>query len=663
MRDFVGGLRQMRRNQLLSLVVILLLSIAIGANTLIFGLVDSLLLASLPVSNPGNLFLLERHSKQQVRPGVEFSYAQVRACQLRTDLFLDVLAEQTSARPNSFPVDDGGEVHLITTQIVSPNYFSALGITATLGRVLVESDANILSPRVPAVISYQFWRSHFGGDPKILGKTLRLRRVPVVIVGVLPSNFHSLDIERAPDVRLPISAAIPLFGTPVDDPRNFRATPGFRLLARLRPNITAGAAAKSMLPQMQSIEESEIRLRNSYRSRPWPNEVLNESIEYALSYNLAWRPASSGLSQLRDQFSRTLELLMAAGGALFLIICSNITGLLLTKAEGRQKELAIRTAMGAGRFRITRQLMTENLGMTLPGAFLGAVFAYAGSPLIMTLLPAARGLDRQLGARALSAQWDARTVTFILTLALLASVVSGVLPFRLRADTDLSLELKGTSKCSSRGLRGAVPIGLQVALSTLLTVGGSLMLRSYLNLEHLNPGFDRSHIISFTLDLKRGEDSGPRATLLGEAERQIGDLAGVRSVSYAGYGLMRGVGFKSTVAPRGVILPKSTFLNVSLNSVSPTFFETLAIPLVAGRTLALTDHSTEPAPVVVNQALAALLFPDQDPIGKQVVSGTDGTKPPSNVIIGVVGNTKYRSMREGSPPIMYGLLSGSSPDA
>lgn len=657
MCDLRYSLRQISRNRLFSLIVILLLAIGIGANTLIFSLVDALLLTRLPVRHPNNLFLLEKFATQWVRPGLEFSYGQFQACQQRSDLFLDVLAEQTFGANNRFTVTENGEVRIITTQIVSPNYFSSLGVTAIIGRVLTAWDANTVSRDVPTVISYQFWQSQFGGDAGVIGKTIRLKHFPFLIVGVLPNEFHSLDIDRAPDLRVPISAANVLFGRPVDDARNFQVVPAFRILARLRPNIMPTVAASALLAQTQSIEESEIRQRNRYRSHPWPQEVLYEDIQNALAYHLVLQPASTGISQLREQFSRALEVLMASVGLLFLIVCANVTGLLLTKWEQRQKELSVRMAMGANRWRLGRQLITENLTLVIPGALLGVVFTYCCSPLVVTLLPNARGLDQHLGSRLISIHFDTRVLLFVVFLVCASVFLSGANPARVRATTDLATHLKGATRGDLRLVWNAMPVGVQVAFSTLLMIEGVLMLRSYWTLQHLNPGFDRAHIVSFTMDLKdAGETNTQKITFLRDAKTQVSELTGIQSVAYASSGLMRGAAFKSTVAPRGIILPASTFLNVSFNGVTPSFFETLGIPLLAGRNLTLNDQAADPRPIVVNKAFASLLFPGQDPVGKYIVAGSDGTKPPSDVIVGVVGTAKYRSMREQNPPIIYVLL-------
>jgi predicted permease len=654
-KDLTYALRQFCRARLLSAVVILLLGIGIGANVLIFSFINALLLKPLPVRDPQSLFLLEKMHEKQVRPDTSFSYRQFEALRKRTDLFSGIAAEQEWAETNAVPLGEAGGVRLVMTQLVSPNYFSELGVSAFFGRTLTEADATATS-NTPVVLSYQFWQSQFGGNPNVLGRTIRLKKFPFLIVGVLPRDFHSLDIERAPDVRMPISAATVLLGHSIEQIDAERWGTGLQMLARLRPGITAARTAAAVTAQMQNIEEWE--MRELFRSRPdLPQNNLEANLEYIREYHLAWQPVGLGISQLRNQFSNALELLMSGVALLLFIVCANITGLLLAKSEDRRKELAIRVSIGASRWRLMRQLITENLLLAVPGGLVGITFSYAFSPLLVELLPPARSLDQYASPRILNITPDARVLLFSLAATIFSVLIFSILPAWRGANVDLNSELKGTGRISSPFGSGLGPVALQIALSVLMISAGGLMLRTYWNLEHLNPGFDRAHIVSFTLDLKdAGYSDKQSGTFLDELDRRTASLHGVRSTAYTNRGLMRGAGLKMTVAPQGVILPRSTFLNTSGNSVSLKYFETLGTPLLAGRNLAPGDETTKPTRIVVNRAFADLLSPHQNPIGKFIVNGTDGTKPPTSLIVGLVGTAKYRSMREVDPPTLYWLL-------
>ncbi len=234
-------------------------------------------------------------------------------------------------------------------------------------------------------------------------------------------------------------------------------------------------------------------------------------IERAHEYRLDWQPVGRGISQLRDQFSRALQLLMSAVVLLLLAVCANVTGLLLSKSEERRREMAVRFSMGASRGRILRQLLSENLLLGLPGALLGLAFTYAVSPLMARLLPAARGVDQYASPRILIVTPDGRVLLFAAALCVVTVFFFGMVPGLRATKLDLNAELKGSGRTSTRGMPGAGPIALQVALSVLLVATATLMLRTYWDLEHLNPGFDRAHIAGFTLDPRDAGYSEPQA--------------------------------------------------------------------------------------------------------------------------------------------------------
>ena len=352
---------------------------------------------------------------------------------------------------------------------------------------------------------------------------------------------------------------------------------------------------------------------------------------------------------------------MSGVALLLLAVCANITGLLLAKSEDRRKELAVRVSIGASRWRLMRQLITENFLLALPGGVLGIAFSYACSPLLVQLLPPARSVDQYASPRILSITPDVRVLLFSFAATIFTVLIFSIVPAWRGAHVDLNSELKGTARMSSFFGSGLGPVALQIALSVLLIWAGGLMLRTYWNLEHLNPGFDRAHIVSFTLDLKdAGYSDKQSGTFLDELERRTATLPGVRSTAFTDRGLMRGAGLKMTVTPQGVVLPRSTFLNTSGSMVGLKYFETLGTPLLAGRTLAPGDETAKPTRILVNRALANLLFPHQNPVGKFIVNGTDGTKRPTSVIVGLVGTAKYRSMREVDPPTLYWLLHNNS---
>ncbi len=349
------AIRQLRRNRLFSAIVIALLAIGIGANTLVFSLVNELLLKPLPVRDPGNLYLVQRIFPEYARPSGFFQFQILSDVIQKSSRFSAAVAEQEWTEDLIVPMSTGDVIRPVMAQMVSPNYFTELGVQAAAGRVLNQADA-AASASVPVVLSYQFWQSQFGGTAGVIGRPIRLKGAPFVVVGVLPRRFHSSDIDRAPDVRLPISAAPALVGHGIADPRASHLS--FRILARLAPGVSPSEAAESILAQVNSQEDQIRRASNAYRQ----NRLSAADLDRAAipSYRLRLDPVGRGLSQLRDQFSQALRLLLGGVVLLLLAVCANVAGLLVAKGGRRRREIAIRVSVGAGRTQLTRQLLTEN---------------------------------------------------------------------------------------------------------------------------------------------------------------------------------------------------------------------------------------------------------------------------------------------------------------
>ncbi len=342
--DISYGFRQFRRNKLMTAVVTVFLMIGIGASTLIFSIVDALLLKPLPVRNPGNLYLIAKKEAGDMDADPRNSYRQFEQLSKRTDLFSGVLAEQKWDPANLLPFGDGRGVRLVMPQIVSPNYFQELGIQAVVGRVLTKADASA-SSRIPVVLSYQFWQSAFDCNPDILGRTIRLGKYPFLVVGVLPREFHSMDIERAPEVRLPISAAPVLTGQAADSPADNWLF-AFHILVRLAPGVSPWHAAAAALPSMLHEDERYFSEWNRLQTQPRNAVQLHNSV---LNYWITLERMTYGTSRLRGQFSQALHLLTSAVLLLLALVCANISGLLLAKGQERRKDLAVRLSLGASR--------------------------------------------------------------------------------------------------------------------------------------------------------------------------------------------------------------------------------------------------------------------------------------------------------------------------
>jgi predicted permease len=654
--DLESGLRQFQRKPLFSTLVTLLLAVGIGSNVLIFGFIDTLLLKPLPVRDPENLWVLQSIRERQVMPNLSFSYGQFEELSKRSDIFSGITAEQELGAASAYPFGQGNRLGLVMTQILAPNYFKEMGVAALRGRVLEESDAKP-SSNIPAVISYQFWQARYGGRGDILGRTIQIKNYTFTIVGVLPRDFHSVDIERAPDVRLPISAAPFLWGRTVDDPRGAEYREAFRVLARIRPGVNPAMIDQMAGTRLSKVLEGEFLLRNASLAKPEGPEALEAYLQWARECRLALEPIGRGISRLRAQFSQALKLLMSGVVVLLISVCANVAGLLLARGEERRKELAVRLSIGAGRWRLLRLLMTENLCLAMPGAGLGVILAYLSAPWVLRVLPPVRSLDQYASPQILTVTPDLRALIFAWLTLLVSICFFGLFPAWRASKLDLNAELRGTSEATPHSMAALLPVTVQVALSVLLLAAGGLMLRSYRNLQNLNPGFDRTHVFSFTLGVKDAAlTAGQRREYRAELERQISEIPGVRSLAFSTDGLMRGAGTKTTITPQGVSQSRSVFLNSSFMAVTPKYFETLGIRLLAGKNFAWHDAGATPERILINQALANLLYPRANPIGKWLVQGNDGSKPPSYLVVGLVGTAKFRRMQEPAPPTFYALM-------
>ncbi|MGH9581941.1 MAG: FtsX-like permease family protein, partial [Bryobacteraceae bacterium] len=387
---------------------------------------------------------------------------------------------------------------------------------------------------------------------------------------------------------------------------------------------------------------------------------LDAALRYATEYHIKLQSATRGVSRMRQQFSAALYVLMGAVGLLLLAVCASVSGMLLAKAEQRKREIAIRVAVGARPAQLLRQTFAESLLWTIPSALLALFFFYVMSPVLIGMLPEVRGFTPTYATpQAIDVSLDYRVILFVVAVCLLTIFLSGLGAAWRSAKVNVVEDLKQHQQSKSGAFSGITMVGIQVSISVVLVAGAVLMLKTFWTLQHLNPGFDRAHIVEFDLNPETAGYSTARAkTFVRELRQEIALLPGVRSVAGAWAGVMHGIGLGTTVVPEGEVLPKKTFLNTSANNVTTGYFRTLGIPLLAGRTLEETDRDRKPQPLVVNEAFAKKFFPHQNPIGKAIVYGTDGNKAPNGIIVGVVGTAKYRSLRENNPPIAYSLSFG-----
>jgi predicted permease len=632
---FRFGVRQLARNPGYSLVVAALLALSIGASTAVFSIVDAVLLRDLPVAHPRQLVrMVQRLPRLGTRSNFPYSYYQ--ALKQHSPMVADVFAE--TEIDSLFPLSDPLPVEEIRVSAVTPEFFNALGIHASYGRLFTVDEARSVSHTPPAVLSYRFWRRHFHGDLRAIGQTIVLNRKHFVVVGIMPRDFNGIALDTSPDVRIPVSALPVLWDQPTDRMQ-------FEIAGRLRPGVSRTRAAEECRAIWKPV-------MTDYYSHiyKYPPQVVSALLDRGMSLE----PLARGTSILRDRFGEAFQLLAASIGFVLLIVCTNLAGLLLARVAAHQEQYAVRLALGASRFRLMRQMLSENLLLTVAGAVGGFLIAIATIPAAVRLIPPVRDLTGTLVPLSVRVGMDGRAFAFLLLVSLLVMLLFSVTPAitaaRLRVDTVLR------SARFSIGWRGRrILITVQVALCTFLLLEAGLLVRTFHKLRDVQPGFDADQVVTFYADL--GDASTNSALARGLLER-VRELPGVASAAISSVGVMREHGLSATAAPAGQQITQANFMNSNVNAVSPDYLKTMGIRLLAGRAFLPTDAVAVEAVgirhVIVSQTFAKTVFPGMNAVGKRFGLGMVGQTAKADFeIIGVVSDTKYRTLREPVKPMFY----------
>lgn len=528
----------------------------------------------------------------------------------------------------------GNRVESITGNIVSGNYFSVLQLTPALGRLFTTADEERDAPF--AVLSYGFWRRAFAGREDVVGRIIYLRGSPFTVVGVLRPGFVDLDLENRPDVWVPISAWKSWTGK-ADNTHVFS-----QLYMRLRGGVSlaqAEADVRSLFPAMIAAD---------FAGRPGATSD-------ARNHEKAMRPilagAERGVSTLRKQFSGAVTAVMGGVAALLLLVCGNIGGLLLARAETRSREAGIRLSLGASRWSILRRTLVEAVLLSCAGAIAGLLMARWCGPWLLWFLPARRPLGIELTP-------DMRVVAFAAMICIFSAVLMSVFPAINTFRADLSGIMGRQSGRTSRPRLSRGLVAFQVGLATLLMTGSLALVRTLDAIRTQDPGFRREKLIILTVNPRMAGVKIDRIpAVFDEVVRRARSLPGVEAVSLAQRALMRGVGFKGNAGRVGSRITFADSLNVSLNGVSLDHFANMRMRIIEGRGFEPADNKGKPRPVIVSESFARQFFPGTRPIGQTFGMGGIGSViRPDDQIVGVVNDTKYRSMREVPPPTVYSLL-------
>ena len=637
MNDFRYALRTLLKAPAFTAVVVLTLALGIGANTAIFSLTDQLLLRMLPVKSPEQLVVLDGPGAFRGRTfnNGTFSFPMYRDLRDRNTVFDGVIARF----PAAVTLLASGQAERVNGELVSGNYFEVLGVRAHIGRTFTPDDDRTPGGHPVAVLSHAFWMRRFGGDPAVLNRNISLNGLPMTIVGVTAPGFSGIVVGEAPDVMVPVMMKAQI--TPTWDDLQSRTSRWLTIMARLKPGVSATQAEAAMNVLYRQINEQELA------ELPNVSQLFRDRF---LAKHLFLRPGQKGQSDLRKQFTTPILVLMGMVGLVLLIACANVANLLLARGAARQKEVAIRLALGASRGAIVRQRLVESVLLSITGAVLGLAFAWWTGTLLLNMLPS------DGGAQTLSAVPDARVTAFAIAAALATAVLFGLAPALSSTRPALTTTLKDESGSvvggtgHARFRKGLVVA--QVGLSVLLLAGAGLFARSLYNLKTLNPGFRADQLLGFSINPSLNGYSRERSIqLFQRIQEQIARLPDVRSATASVIPLMTNSDWSSTIKVEGYKPKEGEDMNPLVNAVGPGFFDTLGQPLLAGRDFTVKDASGAPRVAIINETLATYYFGTGNPIGRHIGWGRD--KTPDIEIVGVARNAKMSTLRQEPRRVVY----------
>ncbi|HKD79764.1 MAG TPA: ABC transporter permease [Candidatus Angelobacter sp.] len=668
LQDVRYGLRLLRKTPGFTTVAVLTLALGIGANTAIFSLIDAVIFRSLPVSDPQSLVVFEWHANHgptthsyrtfgdcnddtDKNPrGCSLSLPFFKEVQGRQDLFSHVAAYTGG---ESFDMSGNGPARMIRGGFISGDYFPTLGLRAHLGRLISPADDSQEAAAV-TVLNYSFWQTVFGGSHAAIGKTIRLNGVPFTVVGVTEPKFEALTLSNKYDLWVPMSrrsSLIPRWNAKQDQMDSWWLI----VIGRVKPEVAATQAQAAV----------SLIFRNDTLNFPKP---IFKS-EYQPAIKLASAAQMLGGSQ--DDSLRPLYVMMLCVGVVLLIACANVAGLLLARSAARQREVAVRLALGARRGRIILQLLTESLLLSLAGGTLGLIVALWGARALMAMVSAG-----SVNPPLFTAQLDWRVLAFTAGVSIMTGIAFGLAPAFRGSDVGLTATLKsgegGLAVGSGRQRRltsGGVLVVVQMALAIVVLVTAGLLVRTLSNLRSLNPGFDTTSLLLFGVDPRLAGYKGAQVdNLYRDLQEKFSALPGVKSATYSWRPLLGG-GLSTTSFHRPGTPPDSKDeVDADELTISTNFFATLHIPFLAGRDFTLADFAaaeansgdkpgSAPTPVIVNQAFVEHYLVGKEPMGLRFgdsLPEKPGDPPdPGYQIVGVVANAKYNKLRREIKPTFY----------
>jgi predicted permease len=632
-QDIRFGVRMLLKNWSFTLVVVLSLAFGIGANTAIFSIVDVVLLRQLPVRSPEQLVMLDTFNERGEQRN--FSHPLFEQMRARNKVFSGMFAAMDGTRRMDV-VAESAQLGKAEVQLVSGEYFDVLGVNALLGRTLTSSDDQTPGAHPVAVLSYGFWQRAFAGENSIIGKTIRLKDQSFTIIGVTPRAFFGEAVGRAPDIWAPLMMEPAL-------------SPGQSYLREANVNwlrVLARCQSDTCQQQAQSeLNNSLAQVKNE------PDPMGREARRIA---RLEVMPGGQGLAEFRNAFGKPLRILMAAVVLVLLIACANVANLLLARATSRQKEVAVRMAIGAGRFRLIRQFLTESFLLAFVGGLMGLLLAWWGTRILLVLASASSV------PIPLHVEPNRRILAFTLAVSVATALISGLAPAIIVTRQKLTSALKTATMSRPRLWLSRPLVIAQVALSLLLLTGAGLFVQTLRNLRAVDLGFAADELVQVRINPEgSGYKPDQLPQLYSSVLERISSTPGVRSASMAATGFRSGMSRTCCIAVEGRGVSPDEDREVQTINVTPGYFQTMGLSLQAGR-----DFTWQETPrkdrgfgkvAVINKTLAQQYFGNSSPLGQHFGWG-DPAKESVKYdieIVGVANDAKYGKLRDKTRPLIY----------
>ncbi|HEY3768572.1 MAG TPA: ABC transporter permease [Candidatus Angelobacter sp.] len=648
LKDLRYAARQFSRNPVFTLVAIASLAIGIGANTAIFSVMNVVMLKSLPVRDPQGLVMLTNSNVSGVSSGMTtgernmITYPEFAQLRDHATSFSGLCAAQAEYSRGHARIA-GGPSEEVLSRLVSEEYFSVLGVDPAIGRFFTASDAKSPGQDPYAVISYDFWQKRFGGNVSVLGTPIKMLDATLTVIGVAAPGFTGESVGDKPDFWIPMMMQpIVMPGRDwlhEDMSQSMAKVMWLHAFGRIKPGFTQARAQTEVDVLFRGIIE------NGY-----PATMPPEDRKQAMDQHIKIHDARTGAFGGRDDFAQQLKVLLGASAVVLLIACINVANLLLARATARTKEVGVRLSIGASRARLVRQFLTESMVLSLLGGAAGLLFAWIASRALVLLLSE----RREDFALAPSLDW--RVLCFTVGVTLVTGILFGLAPALrgTRVNLNDSLRDSGRTTASSSKLNLAKGLVIvQVALSLLLVAGAGLFLRTLWNLQSVNLGFPKEHLLMISADGVTAGYKGPQlSNLWRDITERVRALPGVQGASYSGNGIFSGSESADEVDVEGFTPSKDNEKFSRMDAVGPQYFSTVGIPLLLGRELGQQDNAGSPHVCVINEAFAKLFFNGRNPIGRHITEKF-GDKKNLMEIVGISKNARDHRLREDVPPRFY----------